>query len=291
MALRNQPYMPLYVQDYLTDEKLNMCSAASQGIFIKIMCQMHKSDEYGTILLKQKDKQNGSTYLNFACKLARLLPFEKDELKIAIQELVEEKVLNIDGDKLYQKRMIHDNNLSIIRAESGSKGGKKTQKDFAKAKIEASSENESEVEDKDKKIVEWQSLSDKLFKNAWDNYDKKEDRKRAWQIWEKFDEPTMRAIVKAIPIYVKSTPDKRYRKMFKTYLNNRSWENEIILPIKGKVQEVEWYVYSCYHCLEESFKKERGNYRCKKNDCQIEKKGDSVIGAKLSQSRVILKKE
>ena len=35
MALRNQPYIPLYVQDFLTDEKLNQCSPASQGIYIK----------------------------------------------------------------------------------------------------------------------------------------------------------------------------------------------------------------------------------------------------------------
>ena len=58
MALRDQPYLPLYVQDYLTDEKLNNCSASSQGIYIKIMCLFHKCDPYGGILLKQNDKQN-----------------------------------------------------------------------------------------------------------------------------------------------------------------------------------------------------------------------------------------
>ena len=153
MALRNQPYIPLYVQDYLTDEKLNMCSATSQGIFIKVMCIMHKSDEYGVILLKQKDKQNQSTCLNFATKLARLLPFDKDEIELALKELVEEKVLHINGDRLYQKRMIHDNKISELRAKSGSVGGKKTQRDFAKAKTQASTEDENENEDinRDKK--------------------------------------------------------------------------------------------------------------------------------------------
>ena len=146
MSLRNQPYFPMYVQDYLTDEKLNECSASSQGIFVKIMCIMHKSDQYGVILLKQKDKQNQSTCLNFACKLARLLPFEKDELNLAIKELVDERVLHIEGDRLYQKRMIHDNQVSEIRAKSGSKGGRKTQRGFVKAKGQAKSKQNTESE-------------------------------------------------------------------------------------------------------------------------------------------------
>ena len=60
MALRDQPYLPLYVQDFLTDEKLIECSASATGVYIRVMCIMHKSDPYGMILLKQKDKQTSS---------------------------------------------------------------------------------------------------------------------------------------------------------------------------------------------------------------------------------------
>src|SRR6056297_984265 len=100
MALRDQPYIPLYVQDYLTDEKLNMCSASAQGIYIKMMCIFHKQNKYGGILLKQKDKQNQSTTLNFASKLAKLLPFDLVEINNALTELIDENVLEIDGDFL-----------------------------------------------------------------------------------------------------------------------------------------------------------------------------------------------
>lgn len=144
MALRNQPYIPLYVQDYLTDEKLNMCSLESQGVFIKIMCILHKSNEYGTILLKQKDKQNQSTCLNFAYKFAKLLPIQVDILKVAITELVDEGVLEIDGDVLMQKRMVHDNKISLIRSKVGKKGGKKTQSFLLKQKLKQNTEYESE---------------------------------------------------------------------------------------------------------------------------------------------------
>ena len=43
MALRDQPYLPLYVQDFLTDEKLAECSAMATGVYIRLMCIMHKS--------------------------------------------------------------------------------------------------------------------------------------------------------------------------------------------------------------------------------------------------------
>ena len=144
MARRNQPYLPLYVQDYLTDEKLNMCSAASQGVYIKIMCILHKQSEYGTILLKQKDKQNKSTCLNFANKLVKLLPFSHDVINDALEELVDEGVLSIDGDKMFQKRMVADNSLSEKRAKAGSKGGKKN--NFAKAKSQTKTEANSDIE-------------------------------------------------------------------------------------------------------------------------------------------------
>ncbi len=58
MALRNQPYFPLYVQDFLTDEKLAECSAESTGVYIRLMCILHKSEEYGCILLKTKRQAN-----------------------------------------------------------------------------------------------------------------------------------------------------------------------------------------------------------------------------------------
>ena len=148
MALRNQPYLPLYVQDFLTDEKLNQCSASSQGIYIKIMCILHKQEEYGTILLKQKDKQNASTCQNFAYKFVKLLPFNTEELLAAITELVEEGVLTIDGDKMFQKRMVQDNRISEVRSKAGKKGGFAKAKDLANnlAKSKQNPEYENEYE-------------------------------------------------------------------------------------------------------------------------------------------------
>jgi len=152
MALRDQPYLPLYIQDFMTDEKLSECSAMATGVFIRIMCLMHKSETYGAILLKQKDKQNTEQILNFARKLARHLPFPESEIFDGLSELLENDVMQIDGDVLSQKRMVHDFKVSQGRSKSGSKGGKSTQfalaklKANAKAKVEANTEYEYEYE-------------------------------------------------------------------------------------------------------------------------------------------------
>ena len=163
MALRNQPYLPLYVQDFLTDEKLNECSAESTGVYIRLMCILHKSEEYGAILLKQKDKQTDKQILNFAKKLAKHMPYDELTICRALQELFDEGVISLEGDKLFQKRMVKDGYLSDIRSKAGKKGGRIRQEtsaetiasfDFAKANFEANqqakpqanSENEIEYE-------------------------------------------------------------------------------------------------------------------------------------------------
>ena len=127
MALTNQPYIPLYVRDWLTSNKLKVCSSSAHGLLINLMCIIHKEDEYGTLLLKQNFKECSDICLNFASYLARLLPFDRGEIFTSLQELLSENVLIIEEDKLICNRMINDAILSNKRARSGSEGGKKTQ--------------------------------------------------------------------------------------------------------------------------------------------------------------------
>ena len=159
------PYLPLYVQDFLTDEKLIECSAEATGVYIRLLCIMHKSHDYGMILLKQKDKQkdkqNASKISEFACKLAKQMPWDEEIILRGLTELATEGVITIDGDTLFQKRMVKDGQISEKRANAGQKGGQKSKSkspnssssssfasgfacDFAQAKIQANSENENE---------------------------------------------------------------------------------------------------------------------------------------------------
>jgi len=137
----------MYVQDFLTDEKLVECSAEATGVYIRLMCVLHKSEDYGKILLKQKDKQSDKQINNFATKLSKQMPYPVDVVILALNELLTENVLVIEGDFLIQKRMVSDNILSLKRADAGSKGGK-----FAQAKVKAKTEanpeyvSETEIE-------------------------------------------------------------------------------------------------------------------------------------------------
>jgi len=154
MALTDQPYLPLYIQDWLTNTKLKQCLLGAHGLMINIMCLMHKEETYGKILLRQKFKQTDKPDKNFAIMLAKLLPFDLHEIEVTLAELIEEKVLIIKDDYLICKRMVKDAETSAARAANGKKGGEKNKEknfnhtdNFAYAKPEANSEYEYTNED------------------------------------------------------------------------------------------------------------------------------------------------
>lgn len=144
MALRNQPYIPLYVQDILTDEKLALCSAASHGVYLRLLCLLHKQENYGTLLLVQKFRQNASKFVNFANLLSTQMPFKVKEIAKSLQEMCDLDVIQITENELGQKRMIKDGKLSITRAKAGRLGAEAA--NFASAKPSANTPAGSEYE-------------------------------------------------------------------------------------------------------------------------------------------------
>lgn len=202
MARKDKPYLPLYIQDFMTDEKLMECSASATGVYIRLMCVMHKSHPYGTILLKQKDKQNKNQLINFANKIAKHLPYDLSTILSGLEELLSEKCLTIEDDLLKQKRMYEDGKISETRSESGRNGGKATQtknksaSDFAKANKEPKTKANTDI-DIDNEIED---------ENEFEIRDKKEvsgERKGATQLI-----PQMHSIwITSFPMY---TQDKEF---------------------------------------------------------------------------------
>lgn len=67
------------------------------------------------------------------------------------------------------------------------------------------------------------------FDRVWDMYQKKVGPKdRLRKKWNKLSQKERRAAIAYIPRYVEATPDKKYRKNFETFLNQKSWHDEII---------------------------------------------------------------
>jgi hypothetical protein len=161
MARNKQPYLPLYVQDWLTNRKLRECSLEAQGLMINIMCIMHKEDDYGKITIRDKYKTSSKHLQNISLFLSKLLPFSETNILESLTELVEVEVLRATYNSLTCDRMVRDANTSKLRASAGSTGGKRTKAksenkdasfatqfaaDFATAKLVANAENENENE-------------------------------------------------------------------------------------------------------------------------------------------------
>ena len=66
------------------------------------------------------------------------------------------------------------------------------------------------------------------FEIFWNLYDKKIDKDKCYKKWLKLCEVDRVASIKHIPQYKLSQPDKKFRKNPETYINNKSWNNEII---------------------------------------------------------------
>ena len=66
-----------------------------------------------------------------------------------------------------------------------------------------------------------------LFNDFWNLYDYKVDKKKCIPKWNRLKLETQQKIIDYLPGYIKSTPDKMYRKHPATFLNNESWENEL----------------------------------------------------------------
>ena len=135
----------------------------------------------------------------------------------------------IDIDKAFEGRW-------RIKADSHSeawiKGVKELCLDFFKTGI-LIGEGFSVVEDEQIGTVIYKhdpilDTDDRGFSEWWDMYDKKIDRGKCEKKWEKLTDAERRACIAATPAYVASTSDIQFRRNPMTYLNNKSWENQII---------------------------------------------------------------
>jgi hypothetical protein len=67
------------------------------------------------------------------------------------------------------------------------------------------------------------------FEKVWDFYDKKVgDKEKLRKKYEKLPAGDKQKIFEYIPAYKEAQPDKKFRKNLETFLNNKSWNDELI---------------------------------------------------------------
>lgn len=111
------PFMKFFVNDWLADEKVSLCSLAARGLWLHMLCLMHKGGRRG--YLDQEDGQALSLE-----KLARSAGVSTDEASRLIQELTDSGVASVtDSGVIYNRRMVREETISKVRSAAGKKGG------------------------------------------------------------------------------------------------------------------------------------------------------------------------
>jgi hypothetical protein len=81
---------------------------------------------------------------------------------------------------------------------------------------------------KERKVIKVNIL-DSAFDEWWNIYDKKISKEKAISKWNILTNEEKQLALKIVKEYVNSTPDKTFRKDPTTYLNNKSFNDEIII--------------------------------------------------------------
>lgn len=190
------PAVLFYTQDFITGTIL--MDNEQRGKYILLLCLQH---------------QNG--------KLT-----ERDMLKICgvKDEDIWSKFTKDEEGFYFNKRMLIESSKRQKFTESRRANAKHMVKHM---------ENENENVNRNKKIENENKAEFEIF---WNLYDKKEDREKCFNKWQHLSDKERQLCLERVPAYVASTPDKKFRRHPSTYLNNKSWNNEIIEEDNHRVE-------------------------------------------------------
>lgn len=94
--------------------------------------------------------------------------------------------------------------------------------------MEIVKEKDKVKEQVEEKESEHEVLIYPTFDDFWNLYDKKVGREKSEKKWGNLSQSEKEKIMEYLPGYIASTPDVQYRKNPETFLNNKSWNDEII---------------------------------------------------------------
>ena len=199
------PYFRFYPSEWLEGD-ITLEKEETQGFFITLLAWYWKKDCLVNLDFINKRLIKG-----------------KAKLKQCLNNLIESKIIKVDKDSNVDVYFLNEqydalSELRQKRVDAGRKGGSSK----AQAMLKQSSSYKDKDKDKDKEI----NIS---FNEFWDLYDKKVgDKTKIEAKWNKLPNNARELIFIHVPKYKRSQPEKRYRKDPSTYLNNKSWNDEII---------------------------------------------------------------
>lgn len=204
--MKELPYFKFFTGEYLTGE-ITVCDMRTQGVFVNICCYYwNRQGNYPVANAKHR-------FSEYKAEIDNLI--DLDILKVEeghfIIEFLDEQL--VEMEKLHQARV-----------DNGRKGGLAS---HSQAKLKPHSSKTKPIRE-DKIKIRKEYICEK-FNKFWDLYDKKVgDKKKLLKKFSALSDKDISAIMKFIPKYKDSQPNKKYRKNPETFLNNKSWLDEII---------------------------------------------------------------
>lgn len=118
MTLSRDPWFKFFPSDWRGDEGLQLCSLAARGLWMELICYMHKADPYGHLVIDGKAPTTDDL-------IRRLRPRSKSEFTTAFAELREHGVYSItEQGVIYSRRMVRRGARIVASRENGHLGGR-----------------------------------------------------------------------------------------------------------------------------------------------------------------------
>jgi hypothetical protein len=149
-------------------------------------------------------------------------------------------LFTIDSGEFWSERLQNHLELRLKLSESGKTGANNRWGNrVAIGGGNAKERKEKEIKVKESKV----NIIDDSFEEWWFSYDKKTGKEKAFNKWKILLPQEKDLALSVVHKYVQSTPDKQWRKDPTTYLNNKSFNDEIIertISTKLSYAELEW---------------------------------------------------
>jgi hypothetical protein len=114
-----QPWFKFYPADWRSDEELRNCGPAARGLWIEMLCLMHKATPYGHLLI------NGEVLTDMQLAVQTGVP--SDQLPTLIGELEKAGVFSRTGKGvIYSRKMVRDEKKAKTAKNNGKNGGNPT---------------------------------------------------------------------------------------------------------------------------------------------------------------------
>jgi len=196
--MSKDPAFLFYSSDWISGTMF--LSAEQKGKFIDLLCAQHQKGR-----LRKKDMLH-------ICKT-----YDEDVFSKFSQ----------DGDGLYyNEKLEFEQNRRKAYSESRRNNRKKKHNPLDNISKTYVEHMETETETKTITINKTEIYPG--FDDFWNLYDYKQNKPKSKKLWDKISQRDKELIIAFLPNYIKSTPDKKYRKHPSTFLNNQGWQDEII---------------------------------------------------------------